>query len=337
MKLNTHKNEAGNTNSLSHSKSFFQPKLTINQPNDVYEQEADTMADTVMRMTDPLAKADTFFKPVTNHIQRKCQACEEEDKHVHRKEIGTAEPYGGNNLDNYVSSLSSGGEPMSAASRGFFEPRFGRDFSGIKIHTDTVAAKSAQSINALAYTTGNNIVFNSGQYAPESDTGKKLMAHELTHVIQQDNNIQPKLIQRQVAGVDPTTSSSCRIHFVQGRTEFTDAHEFADCMARIRTYLAGGADRHVTLHGFASVEGTDQFNMDLSRRRGETVLSLLRSAHIDTSRISVTPHGEDSTFTRLDDNRRVEVVLSESITFPDEQVIVPRPTPVPTPTPTPTP
>jgi hypothetical protein len=189
MKLSQHANEPGKAKHPSASKPvFFQPKLTINQPNDVYEQEADHMADKVMRMADVSANSNAFFKPVNIPVQRKCQACEEKDKFVHRKKSSTTEVQG-NSLDNYISSLSSGGEPMSASSRSFFEPRFGHDFSGVKIHTDTVAAKSARAINALAYTTGNNIVFNSGQYSPESDSGKKLMAHELTHVIQQSQGL----------------------------------------------------------------------------------------------------------------------------------------------------
>jgi GH24 family phage-related lysozyme (muramidase) len=167
---------------------FFQPRLTVNQPNDVYEQEADHVADKVMRMPESAVNQDIFFKPAVNHVQRKCQACEEEDKHIHRKENSNGEVLGSNELQNYVGSLNSSGQAIPDNSRKFFESRFGRDFSNVKIHTDTVAAKSAQSINALAYTTGNNIVFNSGQYAPESDTGKRLMAHELTHVLQQSSS-----------------------------------------------------------------------------------------------------------------------------------------------------
>src|SRR5690606_20271324 len=75
----------------------------------------------------------------------------------------------------------------------FMENRFGYDFSHVKIHDDTVAAKSAQSINALAYTSGNNIVFNHGQYSPETNSGRKLLAHELTHVVQQGNGSQDQL------------------------------------------------------------------------------------------------------------------------------------------------
>jgi len=176
------------------SRSFFQPKLNINQPNDIYEQEADAMADRFMRMPDPAINDNTFFKPAQT-IQRKCQHCQQEEK-LFRKESSTAGTLGGHDLDTYVASLGSSGQPLPENSRQFFEPRFGQDFSGVRIHTDTVAAKSAQSINALAYTTGNNIVFNSGQFSPESDSGKQLMAHELTHVVQQRKGIHPKLIQR---------------------------------------------------------------------------------------------------------------------------------------------
>ncbi len=169
--------------------AFFQPKLTVNQPNDVYEREADAMADKVMRMAGHSINQNTFFKPVDGAVQRKCQACEEEDKHVHRKESDAGEVQDSNGLDNYISSISSAGQPMPESSRQFFEPKFGHNFSNVRLHTDAVAAKSAQSINALAYTSGNHIVFNTGQYSPESDGGKKLMAHELTHVIQQSNGL----------------------------------------------------------------------------------------------------------------------------------------------------
>ena len=164
---------------------FFQPKLSINQPNDAYEQEADHMADQVMRMADPLAKPASFFQPAGKIIQRKCAHCEQEEKMLHRKESSTGEVESSSQLAGYVSSLGTAGQTLSTSSRQFFEPRFGHDFSNVRIHADSGAAQSAQSINALAYTTGNNIVFNSGQYSPETPTGQRLMAHELTHVVQQ--------------------------------------------------------------------------------------------------------------------------------------------------------
>jgi hypothetical protein len=206
LKANLHNPVSNDLKNAPKPGAFFQSKLSVNQPNDVYEQEADSMADRVMRMTDP-GNENAFFKPAQIIIQRKCQHCEEEEK-VQRKERSGAAAQGSHELDSYISSLGSSGQALPESSRQFFEPRFGQDFSNVRLHTDSVAAKSAQSINALAYTTGNNIVFNSGQYAPESDSGKKLMAHELTHVVQQKGHVQPKLIQRQVSNVEVNCGDS---------------------------------------------------------------------------------------------------------------------------------
>lgn len=151
---------------------FFQPKLSVSQPDNVYEQEADDMADRVMRKA----------------VSRKCKHCEEEEKRqLQRKENDSAAPQVDQGFERYVAGLDGTGRPLSVGERNFFEPRFNRDFSDVRIHTDSQAAQSAQRINALAYTKGNNIVFNQGQYQPTSESGRRLMAHELTHVVQQSN------------------------------------------------------------------------------------------------------------------------------------------------------
>jgi len=169
---------------------FFKPaiqaKLSVNQPGDVHEQEADSMAERVMRMPSGNFQS-SFFTSSTPPVQRKCADCEEEEKKLQRKEKNDADVSNSNDLDNYVNYIRTKGDSLSPQLRNFFEPRFGHDFSKVKVHTDTVAAKSAQSINALAYTTGNNIVFNSNQFSPRSESGKKLLAHELTHVVQQSS------------------------------------------------------------------------------------------------------------------------------------------------------
>lgn len=82
-------------------------------------------------------------------------------------------------------ALSSRGQPLDDATRAFMEPRFGHDFSSVRVHTDAQAAESARSVNALAYTTGQHIAFDQGQYRPEKQAGKQLLAHELSHVVQQ--------------------------------------------------------------------------------------------------------------------------------------------------------
>lgn len=89
-------------------------------------------------------------------------------------------------IEDYVNSLNGLGGKLDESTKKFFEPKFGYDFSDVKIHSDNDAARSAQSINASAYTAGNNIVFNKSQFSPETESGKKLLAHELAHVIQQN-------------------------------------------------------------------------------------------------------------------------------------------------------
>ncbi|RWX43114.1 hypothetical protein VT98_14592, partial [Candidatus Electrothrix communis] len=133
-----------------------QAKLKIGQPGDKYEQEADRVAEQVMRMPEP-------------SVQRKgCSSCkgkeEDEDKILQAKPAGSA---GNAQVDHPLiqNVLSSPGQPLDAATRSFMEPRFGQDFSGVRVHTDGKAAESARAVNARAYTVGRNVVFGRGQYA----------------------------------------------------------------------------------------------------------------------------------------------------------------------------
>lgn len=82
--------------------------------------------------------------------------------------------------------LNSPGQPLDAATRAFFEPRFGHEFSRVRVHTDSKSAESATAVNAMGYTSGRDVVFGSGQYAPHTVSGKALLAHELAHVLQQE-------------------------------------------------------------------------------------------------------------------------------------------------------
>ena len=89
--------------------------------------------------------------------------------------------------------LRSPGQPLDAATRTFMEPRFGHDFSGVRVHSNSQAADSARAVNALAYTVGQNVVFGRGQYAPDTPGGRRLLAHELTHVTQQASGVSASL------------------------------------------------------------------------------------------------------------------------------------------------
>lgn len=94
--------------------------------------------------------------------------------------------------------LRSPGQPLDRETREFMEPRFGHDFSQVRVHTDARAAESARTINALAYTVGHNVVFGSGHYRPGTMEGRRVLAHELTHTIQQGSA--PPFVQRLNAG-----------------------------------------------------------------------------------------------------------------------------------------
>jgi hypothetical protein len=98
--------------------------------------------------------------------------------------------------------LDSPGERLDTASRDFFEPRFGHDFSRIRVHTDAQAAASARAVNALAYTVGQDVVFGEGQFAPKSATGQRLLAHELAHTVQQRDASIPSLEEIEVSSPD---------------------------------------------------------------------------------------------------------------------------------------
>lgn len=179
---------------------IIQPKLYINSPGDKYEQEADAMADKVMRMP----ANGTDFKPKTGiigaSVQRKCAACEEEEKQrkIMRKETGGL---GGSPVSNaFSSTLNStkgGGSYLPQSTRGFMENAFSTDFSNVRIHNDSQANQLSRDINAKAFTHGNDIYFGAGQYAPNTYSGKSLLAHELTHTVQQEISIEKK-IQRAV-------------------------------------------------------------------------------------------------------------------------------------------
>lgn len=161
----------------------LQPKLAVGQVNDPLEHEADRVADQVMRMPNP----SLSVVGVPGQISRKCATCEEEETEqtLQTKRAGVSEATVGRAPAVVHQVLNSPAQPLDAATRTFMEIRFGRDFQRVRVHTGQAATFSARALNALAYTVGADIVFDAGQYAPESDAGRRLIAHELAHVVQQ--------------------------------------------------------------------------------------------------------------------------------------------------------
>ena len=224
----------------------IQPKLTIGAPDDVYEKEADEVAEQVMSAQTSLAAAgasgsdddhndphslagqaacqrsaqrsmlrripirtlqqnlgnralarflqQTLSAPAVPELSRKCACggdtkdecaeCRKKRLDLHRSSASTDDV--GLEAPPIVEDvLATPGQPLAQSARRTLEPGFGHEFSGVRVHDDSRAAESASAVDALAYTEGNHIVFGAGQYAPDTQGGNRLLAHELTHTIQQ--------------------------------------------------------------------------------------------------------------------------------------------------------
>lgn len=185
----------------------IQRKLQIGAPDDPLELEADAMADKVMRMPDQnfiQRKCDQCkddekvqAKPLESFIQRKCAHCDEkeEGEHIQRKSFSSfiqrkdtsAGAVASESISNQINSSRGNGSVMDTDTRSFMESRFGSDFGNVKIHTNKEALQMNRELEAKAFTVGKDIYFNEGQYQPNSDDGRRLLAHELTHVVQQNS------------------------------------------------------------------------------------------------------------------------------------------------------
>ncbi len=159
---------------------LIQPKLSISHPNDPYEQEADNIADRVMRMPEAqLQRACACGGSCSS-----CQAEQTGQELLQTKSLGPS-GLGQTSVPSVDHVLRSSGEPLDVTTRNFMEQRFGQDFSGVRVHSDAAAGQSAREINAAAYTVGHDIVFGADRFAPATRDGSRLLAHELTHVLQQ--------------------------------------------------------------------------------------------------------------------------------------------------------
>jgi outer membrane protein OmpA-like peptidoglycan-associated protein len=283
-------------------------KLAISEPNDPEEREADQVADRVMR-------APAGF-PISSSSSCSCSADGENCEECRQKPGGTIarKPAGGANPatshHGVEHILRSSGQPLDIATRAFFEPRFGRDFSRVRVHTSDAAAESARSIAAHAYTLGRDVVFAPGKYNPQTSAGQSLLAHELAHTIQQKPD-----------GVFKRPDSMPHLSQVQSRIQRscgTDLHDpKPDCTAsdtgvigqqflfvvncddlqpgeagkvtRFAAALKPGA--HLNIHGFASEEGPVEFNLALSCHRANVIAGMLQAARPDCTISANYKHG----------------------------------------------
>jgi len=205
---------------------IIQPKLTVGAPNDLYEKEANSVADKVMRMQEPTIvdrKAAGLKSPTTlqrqteeeeepiqmkgnksgSFIQKKCAECEKEEGKIDRKPLAKSSsfiqaksqkttPLVFDSLSKSIHTSRGKGTSLDPNTHAFMTKRFGNDFSKVSVHTDANSVQMNRELHSRAFTVGHDIYFNEGQYQPKSDQGKHLLAHELTHVVQQNGNHQHK-------------------------------------------------------------------------------------------------------------------------------------------------
>ena len=280
----------------------IQAKLTVNQTDDPFEQEADRVANAVVGMSTPTSVGEAIIGAGPVSVQRQCScgggSCKQcqEQAEIQRSAADTA---GASELAGVSKSapasvdhvVRSSGQPLSRESRAFFEPRFGGSFENVRIHTDSAAAESARDIRALAYTTGSDIVFGEGKYRPETHEGRRLIAHELTHVVQQSTNRVAGSVQRVCGPTDISAAvagrTSCNDSFgspfLSGLPVFkfnTSCDDFATGQdTALQTFVAGQpATATFEIHGFASSDGARDFNRDLGCARAMKAFSVMTTA-----------------------------------------------------------
>lgn len=183
-----------------------QTSLAVSQPGDLHEQEADHIADQVMRMPESAASgAPRCSCSGSANQDGACSAC----RASRLAEQGTSAAVAGIHAPASVyETISAPGEPLDAQTRAFMEPRFGHDFSRVRVHTGARAADSAAALRARAYTVGTHIVLGANEGAQSSSAGRHLLAHELTHTLQQASSTAPRMLQRSpFAGIEHDTET----------------------------------------------------------------------------------------------------------------------------------
>lgn len=271
---------------------IIQNKLTIGEPGDRYEQEADHIAEKVMKMPDRAVK----WKPTKpfrrgtpcgpsviekERIQTKSYDPDTAPgfQSVNEAEDNPAKPWHDSHQNQDTVSVTASnrqfsgrlGHPLPESTREFFEPRFGYDFSDVRIHFDADAAESAKRLHARAFTIGSNIAFGSGAYAPQTYEGKKLIAHELTHVCQQNSGavsenqqtsepeVHPKALESALISSDSTQSV---------RRDLTAEGIWEGAGGRLVSGIAGG----VRTVGSTIVGGVEQVG-DLAGQAYESTIT----------------------------------------------------------------
>ena len=338
---------AARTNPVWESLAFGARTLTVSEPGDASEVEADRIADRVMS-----GSAPPVMESPPARVQRSAAA-------------GAAAPAA--HTPDVATALGSGA-PIDAPTRRWFETRMGADLRGVRVHTDAAAGGAARDLHANAFAVGSHVAFADGRYSPQTASGRRLLAHELAHVLQGGHAIRRSAVPGNVTPGGGEGDRSLRGIYMPARSggaaaipspescpppkgmactpasspvgavahTFLFAQDSASLSTLQRTeidaaagawHTAGGATM-LRVDGFASAEGPCEYNWNLSCRRAQAVQSELNtprdgSAGVPAGSIELFAHGEsDEAGPALAPNRKATISL---------------PTPPPPPPPTSTP
>lgn len=202
---------------------LLQSDIAVGAPDSPFEREADRAADTVMRM--PLAQGS-------------------------ENGLSDAQPSPRSKM---ASSAFGGGRPLGRAERDFFEPRFGADFSNVRVHAGADAAEASRGLNASAFTIGRDIAFGRGRYAPHTTAGRRLMAHELAHVVQQSRGLGKSASHSPAASLSSLPSEQVQRTFI-ATGETADFVSMVNRILEVQFRIAVSRTGEVSIHS-TSIQG----------------------------------------------------------------------------------
>lgn len=265
-------------------KNRLQTKLAIGASNDPLEQEADRVADQVLAAPahSNVASAPPRIQRFTAHASG---------------DVGSAPA----SVDQ---ALASSGNSLEPALRQDMEQRFGHDFSRVRVHADAAAEQSARDVNAHAYTVGHDVVFAAGQYAPQSAAGHRLLAHELTHVVQQEGGAAPVLSRKSADSEFGEPALQSYLRFIDGHGIEDNSDSDDKARAIVNTWKFGGSPYVLTARRKALLikemqsgvtgDEDEQAILELIERSYKYELKIIfGSGGVDADDLNSDVHGEE--------------------------------------------
>lgn len=299
----------------------LQAKLKVGTPGDVAEQEADRVADEILRTPEPRLQSSCA-------CGGDCAGCRSEQADAQHERL-LRRTAGAGDIGRVPAPpivhevLSTPGHPLDPSVRAFMEPRFGQDLSHIRVHTDRRAAVSTRAVKARAYTVGSKVVFGEGEYAPHSTAGQRLLAHELAHTFQQSMAAPAAGVVRRQASLDIALRSpgvSAQLLGSETLDGFAlNGHTLTSEHRRRLLALAQRLNRLLHEHPLGTVEitghtdatGDEAFNHQLGQERADAVAAFLRGAGVPALALLAESAGESALRVPTDKpeprNRRVEI------------------------------